>query len=102
MIHVALFRGAPARVRVLLAAGLVCGSCGLAMAADTFSIPWFSINAGGTSAATGGGYTLRGTIAQPVAGMSVGNGYTLDAGFWQTVPVVQAGPIFNDSFEDSP
>jgi hypothetical protein len=35
-----------------------------------------------TSAQTGGGYSLGGTIGQADAGVLTGGGYTLSGGFW--------------------
>lgn len=45
-------------------------------------ITWRSIDGGGVIRATGGGYTLGGTIGQPDAGTLVGGGFTLGGGFW--------------------
>jgi hypothetical protein len=41
-----------------------------------------SVDGGGYTFSTGGGYTLGGTIGQPDAGALIGGGYTLGGGFW--------------------
>ncbi len=38
---------------------------------------------GGGGTATGGGFTVQGTIGQPDAGLMSGGDFTLAAGFWQ-------------------
>lgn len=45
-------------------------------------ITWRSIDGGGMIRATGGGYTLGGTIGQPDAGTLAGGGFKLGGGFW--------------------
>lgn len=56
----------------------------------SFEITWYTIDAGGTNNASGGNFTLSGTIGQPDAGpvMSGGN-FSLAGGFW---PGVDNGP----------
>jgi hypothetical protein len=49
--------------------------------AQSFAIPWWTVDGGGGTS-TGGGYTLSGTIGQPDAGMMTGGGYSLIGGFW--------------------
>ena len=46
----------------------------------------FSIDAGGTVAAVGGGFELSGTIGQPDAGVLSGGDFTLAGGFWFEEP----------------
>jgi len=46
-------------------------------------ITWYSIDGGGTTAATSGGWTLSGTIGQYDAGSHTGGTFTLGGGFWQ-------------------
>lgn len=57
------------------------------------------VGSGGTTAASGGGYTLRGTIAQPVAGYSSAGaaGHQLQAGFILAAP--RADALFQNGFE---
>jgi len=61
--------------------------------AQSYSIDWFSIDAGGGTS-TGGVYSVSGTIGQPDSGVSSGGNYSLIGGFWGAViPVPQAdGP----------
>lgn len=67
--------------RVLLAA-----TAATTVSAQEYSIDWFTITGGGGTS-TNGGYSLSGTIDQPVAGATMtGGGYTLDSGFWRIPP----------------
>ncbi|MDW8325687.1 MAG: hypothetical protein RMK99_03890 [Anaerolineales bacterium] len=47
--------------------------------------------AGGGGASSGGVYSLRGTIGQPVTGISTGGTYRLSAGFW-------SGPVWRSLY----
>jgi hypothetical protein len=49
----------------------------------SFSLAWWTVDAGGTTGSTGGGYTLGGSAGQPDAGLLTGGGYTLGGGFWR-------------------
>ena len=56
----------------------------------SFEITWYTIDAGGTNNASGGNFTLSGTIGQPDAGAEMTGGqFSLTGGFW---PGVQNGP----------
>lgn len=54
----------------------------LALAADGYTFPWWTVDGGGHTFSTGGAYTLGGTIGQPDAGLLTGGTYTLGGGFW--------------------
>ena len=54
----------------------------LAKPADTYTIDWYTFDGGGTMSASGGSYTLSGTIGQSDAGKLSGGAYTLNGGFW--------------------
>jgi hypothetical protein len=47
-----------------------------------YDLSWNTIDGGGTTASTGGTYTLGGTIGQPDAGALAAAGYDLTGGFW--------------------
>jgi hypothetical protein len=65
----------------LLVAALVLA--GAPAWAQTYEIPWWTVDGGGTSGASGGTYTLAGTAGQPDAGGPLSGGeYSLDGGFW--------------------
>lgn len=64
----------------LLIAALVCGTAGEATA--QFLITRYTIDGGGGTTATGGPFTLGGTIGQPDAGRLAGAGFRLAGGFW--------------------
>ena len=51
------------------------------MAVGIMEIDWYVIGSGGGTA-TGGNYTLNGTIGQPVAGLSSSADLDLCTGFW--------------------
>jgi len=54
----------------------------LALAADGYTLSWWTVDGGGGTFSTGGVYTLGGTIGQPDAGQLTGDTYTLGGGFW--------------------
>ena len=47
-----------------------------------YDLTWNTIDGGGTTFATGGGYELGGTIGQADAGVMSGGAYVLGDGFW--------------------
>jgi hypothetical protein len=65
---------------VLALLGLVASA--LAQSGGPYDLTWNSIDGGGYTFSTGGGYELGGTIGQPDAGCMIGGGYTLGGGFW--------------------
>src|SRR6266581_9809772 len=70
--------------------GLVVALAGSAsrLAAQTYSIDWFTIDGGGGTS-TGGVYSVSGTVGQPDAGTMSGGNYSLTGGFWSLLSVVQ-------------
>lgn len=51
------------------------------VARSGYDLSWWTVDGGGGTA-SGGSYTLVGTIGQPDAGILTGGGYTLGGGFW--------------------
>lgn len=51
-----------------------------AIPADTYELSWYVFGGGGT--VSDAGYTLSGTIGQPVTGVVEDAGYELCSGFW--------------------
>jgi hypothetical protein len=47
-----------------------------------YDLTWNSVDGGGTTLSSGGGYTLGGTAGQPDAATWSGGSYTLNGGFW--------------------
>jgi len=47
-----------------------------------YDLSWNTIAGGGVTFATGGSYSLGGTIGQPDTGASSGGNYVLLSGFW--------------------
>ena len=52
-----------------------------ALARSGYDLSWWTADGGGGTA-SGGSYTLGGTIGQPDAGILTGGNYTLGGGFW--------------------
>jgi len=63
---------------LLAGAGLV-----LAQVGGGYDLTWSTVDGGGGTCSTGGGYALGGTAGQPDAGTLGGGGYTLGGGFWK-------------------
>ena len=63
-------------------AALVGAPASLPADSTVYSLTWGTVDAGGHTFSTGGGYALGGTAGQPDAGLSIGGGYTLAGGFW--------------------
>ena len=51
-----------------------------------YDLTWNSIDGGGATFSTGGGYSLGGTIGQADAGAASGGAYSLRGGFWAGIP----------------
>ncbi len=71
-------------VLLILLAGLVLLlRQGPAQAAGSgYDLSWWSVDGGGGTFSTGGGYSLGGTVGQPDAGVLSASSYTLGEGFW--------------------
>jgi hypothetical protein len=59
--------------------------------AQNYAINWFTVDGGGGEAG-GGGYSLRGTIGQPDAGVMSGSGFFIAGGFWTEITPTTALP----------
>jgi hypothetical protein len=70
---------APLVVLALLVAGVAIV---YAQSGGGFDLTWNTLDNGGVTFASGGGYTLGGTAGQPDAATWSGGGYTLVGGFW--------------------
>jgi hypothetical protein len=103
------------RVGAVLLAVVVLSSCVTLSASEAtsagassggagFEIPWFSID-GGAAESQGGGFSLRGTIAQPDSAITAGGTFVLTGGFLAVQrtqgPCNSAGLIFCDGFESA-
>ena len=69
-------------VWLLLALGLLAPALVLAQSGGGYDLTWNTVDGGGYTFSTGGGYSLGGTAGQPDAGVLSGGGYTLSGGFW--------------------
>jgi len=78
--HAASVTYALATLAVLLA--VLVGAVAVRAQAG-YDLTWNTVDGGGVSYASGGGYTLGGTAGQPDAAVWTGStGYTLSGGFW--------------------
>jgi len=67
---------------IILLLGLTLSGIVVAQTSGLYDLSWHTIDGGGGSA-TGGGYTLTGSVGQPDAGAAMtGGGYSLKGGFW--------------------
>jgi len=73
--------GKPQMTCVLVLAALLLVAGGAA-AQSGYDLSWWTVDNGGYTFATGGDYSLGGTIAQPDAGLLTGLGYRLEGGLW--------------------
>lgn len=69
------------RLMVLSLLGILSLAFSRTAQAQSYAIPWWTVDGGGGTSA-GGGYTLSGTVGQPDAGVMTGGGYSLTGGFW--------------------
>jgi len=65
----------------IISLSVLGGSGGVALAAGTLDLSWFTIDGGGGTS-TGEALTLSGTIGQPDAAASAGDAFSLTGGFW--------------------
>ena len=84
-------------LRVLLFAGLtlLLTLPVLAQSGGELDLSWNTVDSGGGTFSSGGGYTLGSTIGQPDAGGMTGGVYTLSGGFWAG----QAAPPLPPSYD---
>ncbi len=67
---------------LVIALLLLPASVALAQSGGGYDLTWNTVDGGGYTWSTGGGYALGGTAGQPDAGALSGGGYTLLGGFW--------------------
>ncbi len=69
-------------VSLLIALLSLLASIALAQSGGGYDLTWNTIDGGGYTFSTGGGYSLGGTIGQADAGAMTGGAFTLAGGFW--------------------
>jgi len=69
-----------------------------AISGGSYQLTRISINGGG-GMADSAEWQLRSTLGQPQAGISGGEDYALQVGFWTASDI---GSIFEDGFEETP
>ncbi|MFN2292208.1 MAG: hypothetical protein ACK2UC_13530 [Anaerolineae bacterium] len=79
-----LFIALTAALALLVAAPLLAqtGDGTLVSLRTGYGLTWNTVDGGGYTFSSGGGYTLGGTVGQPDAGLLAGGTYTLSGGFW--------------------
>src|SRR5215831_571964 len=60
----------------------------LSVAAQPYTIDWYTVDGGGAMDISGGTYILSGTIGQPDAGRMLGGNDSIDGGFWGLIALV--------------
>jgi hypothetical protein len=68
---------------IVLLSAVLLTLAGVAVAQRGYDLSWWTVDGGGATFSTGGGYTLGGTAGQADAGVLTGSGYTLGGGFWR-------------------
>jgi len=66
----------------LLAAATTIPKGIVAQSGGGYELSWSTVDSGGYTFSTGGGYSLGGTAGQPDAGLLTRGGYSLAGGFW--------------------
>src|SRR5688500_14391367 len=88
---------------LLTAAFLICAA---KVAFAQFSISRFTIDGGGGTRSTGGGFGVGGTIGQPDAGSLFASPFVLSGGFWGAgggiVTAIEGDPIGDDLQTETP
>lgn len=79
-------------VLVALLLGLWTGVAAAQMG-GSFNLTWNTIDGGGATFSSGGGYELGGTIGQADAGAMSGGVYALQGGFWSPPGYLVHTPI---------
>ena len=69
-------------IPVVALALLLLASVTVAQSGDGHDLSWWTVDGGGATFSTGGGYALGGTVGQPDAGVLEGGDYSLTGGFW--------------------
>ena len=77
---------------VLLTLAAVAAVAVYAQSGGGFDLTWNTIDNGGVTFSSGGGYTLGGTAGQPDAATWSGGGYTLTGGFWHAARASGTAP----------
>ncbi len=73
-----------------------CVSAAFAQSGGDYVITKSTVDSGGHSNLTGGGYKLAGTVGQHDAGDPTGGGYVLTGGFWSPAVAAVPSPIVPD------
>ena len=75
-------------IRLILASSALLALAVGALATDRYDLSWWTVDGGGYTFMSGGGFSLGGTAGQADAGLLAGERYTLGGGFWRGGVVV--------------
>ena len=83
---------------IKLTLGIIALVAAASVAADDFSLDWWTIDSGGETFSNGGNFELGGTIGQPDASPTLvaGGDYELVGGFWPGVEEICFGDLDGD------
>ncbi len=83
--------------RILLFAGLMLLLTlpVLAQSGGELDLSWNTVDSGGGTFSSAGGYALGGTAGQPDAGTFTGGAYTLSGGFWAGQAALTPPPSYD-------
>ena len=86
----------PIKLTLLIVALLATTS----VAANDFTLDWYTVDGGGEMWTTGGEFELSGTIGQPDASSTImtGGDFELSGGFWPGVPAYQLADMNCDGY----
>jgi hypothetical protein len=80
------------KLRTLVFAGSMVLALAGSASAQNYTISKSVIGSGG-GPMVGGGFSMNGTIGQPVIGPTSGSGFTINQGFWYTLPKSDVKPL---------
>src|ERR1043166_7992093 len=72
-----------------LASLLISALSAVAASGGSFNIAEAGVTGGGVTIATGGGFSMTGSIGQPEAPLQMGGSFSMAGGFWPDVVLVQ-------------
>jgi hypothetical protein len=74
-----------------------------AHAQGSYELSWWTVDGGGITGASGGGFTLGGTVGQPDAGGPLAGGlFSVSGGFWPTATALILAPVPGDFYSVTP
>ncbi len=91
------------KTQIMMRTAMIFGAMAACVAvADDFDLDWWTVDGGGATWSTGGGFELGGTIGQADAGevVMIGGAFELVGGFWAAPPCWCMSDMNNDGVRD--